>query len=267
MSQRIALGAAVALALTLSACGGTSVTRMDAGDVKDLSGKWNDTDSRLVAEEMIRDCTSRPWLDNAKSDLGGKPPTVIVGTVRNQSHEHIATDTFVEDLQRELINSGKVSFVASKNRMQLKKLAGITVLDDCYNANPSSMRSALTTLGGMRAAGRRVAVLGDMLELGPEGEKLHAEMGQYLVEMGVDELFTFGQLSRHINAGAREKGLPRQRAHHFSDFDLMAEELLRHLAPGDALLVKASRGMKLERVFEFLQAKAKAGALSKEERA
>ena len=115
MSQRIALGAAVALALTLSACGGTSVTRMDAGDVKDLSGKWNDTDSRLVAEEMIRDCTSRPWLDNAKSDLGGKPPTVIVGTVRNQSHEHIATDTFVEDLQRELINSGKVSFVASKN--------------------------------------------------------------------------------------------------------------------------------------------------------
>ncbi|MBW8889000.1 MAG: UDP-N-acetylmuramoyl-tripeptide--D-alanyl-D-alanine ligase [Fibrobacteres bacterium] len=165
------------------------------------------------------------------------------------------------------IASALKSFTASKNRMQLKRLAGITVLDDCYNANPSSMRSALTTLGGMRAAGRRVAVLGDMLELGPEGEALHAEMGQYLVEMGVDELFTFGQLSRHINAGAREKGLPRQRAHHFSDFDLMAEELLRHLAPGDALLVKASRGMKLERVFEFLQAKAKAGAFSKEERA
>ncbi len=165
------------------------------------------------------------------------------------------------------IASALKSFTASKNRMQLKKLAGITVLDDCYNANPSSMRSALTTLGGMRGAGRRVAVLGDMLELGPEGVSLHAEMGQYLVEMGVDELFTFGQLSRHINAGAREKGLPRQRAHHFSDFDLMAEELLRHLAPGDALLVKASRGMKLERVYEFLQAKAKAGAFSKEERA
>lgn len=165
------------------------------------------------------------------------------------------------------IASALKSFTASKNRMQIKRLAGITVLDDCYNANPSSMRSALTTLGGMRPAGRRVAVLGDMLELGPEGESLHAEMGRYLVEMGVDELFTFGQLSRHINAGAREKGLPRQRAHHFSDFDLMAEELLRHLMPGDALLVKASRGMKLERVFEFLQAKAKAGALRKEERA
>jgi UDP-N-acetylmuramoyl-tripeptide--D-alanyl-D-alanine ligase len=106
------------------------------------------------------------------------------------------------------IASALRAFTASKNRLQLKKLPGLTVLDDCYNANPSSMRSALTTLGGMRAAGHRVAVLGDMLELGPEGEALHTEMGRYLVEMGVDELFTFGQLSRHINSGAREKGLP-----------------------------------------------------------
>ena len=158
------------------------------------------------------------------------------------------------------------AFSASKNRMQMKKLPGLTVLDDCYNANPSSMRSALATLGGMRAAGRRVAVLGDMLELGPEGESLHKEMGAYLVEMGVDELFTFGQLSRHINAGARDKGLPRNRAHHFSDFDLMCEELLKHVSMGDVVLVKASRGMKLERVFEYLQVKAKAGALRHEER-
>jgi uncharacterized protein (TIGR02722 family) len=105
-----ALGAAV----VLSACGGTSVTRMDADTVKDVSGHWNDTDSRLVAEEMISDCLSRPWYAQAQSDLG-KAPTVIVGTVSNQSQEHIATDTFVEDLQRALINSGKVQFVASKN--------------------------------------------------------------------------------------------------------------------------------------------------------
>jgi hypothetical protein len=101
------------LALGLSACGGTSVQRMDAGEVKDVSGHWNDTDSRLVAEEMISDCLSRPWYAAAHSALG-KNPTVIVGTVKNQSQEHIATDTFVEDLQRSLINSGKVEFVASK---------------------------------------------------------------------------------------------------------------------------------------------------------
>ncbi|MBI5247367.1 MAG: penicillin-binding protein activator LpoB [Elusimicrobia bacterium] len=100
------------LALALSACG-TSVQRMDAGEVKDVSGRWNDTDSRLVAEEMIQDCLSRPWYANANKALG-KNPTVIVGTVKNASLEHINVDTFVEDLQRSLINSGKVEFVASK---------------------------------------------------------------------------------------------------------------------------------------------------------
>ncbi len=110
--MRIGKTGALAAALLMSACG-TSVQRMDAGEVKDVSGRWNDTDSRLVAEEMISDCLSRPWYSAAHSALG-KNPTVIVGTVKNQSQEHIATDTFVEDLQRSLINSGKVEFVASK---------------------------------------------------------------------------------------------------------------------------------------------------------
>lgn len=99
----------------LSACGETQVTRMDVGEVKDISGRWNDTDSRLVAEEMIKDSLSRQWLPGFTGANAGKNPVVIVGTVRNQSAEHIATDTFVEDLQRELINSGRVNFVASKN--------------------------------------------------------------------------------------------------------------------------------------------------------
>ena len=111
--MRIGMPGALAAALLLSSCG-TSVQRMDAGEVKDISGRWNDTDSRLVAEEMISDCLSRPWYSAAHSALG-KNPTVIVGSVKNQSQEHIATDTFVEDLQRALINSGKVEFVASKN--------------------------------------------------------------------------------------------------------------------------------------------------------
>ncbi len=169
-------------------------------------------------------------------------------------------------LPKALIASALRGFMASKNRMQVKKLPGLTVLDDCYNANPSSLRSALSTLGSLHVKGRRIAVIGDMLELGEESANLHKDIGPYLVEMGVDELFTFGNLSRHINAGAREKGLPRERARHFSDFDLMSQELLNFLQPGDAVLVKASRGMKLERVYEFLQAKAKAGALRREER-
>ena len=97
----------------LTGCGGTKVQRIETGAVLDISGRWNDTDSRLTAEEMIADCLARPWI-SAASGPAGENPTVIVGTVRNQSSEHINTGVFVEDLQRALINSGRVSFVASK---------------------------------------------------------------------------------------------------------------------------------------------------------
>ena|SRR5579883_2926734 len=103
----------LALLPLLAGCA-TQVTREDVNTTVDLNSDWNDTDARLVAQEMIQDCLSRPWLSNAAS-AQGKAPTVIVGTVRNKSNQHIATDTFIEDLQRELINSGKVQFVASKN--------------------------------------------------------------------------------------------------------------------------------------------------------
>jgi len=99
------------LALGLVACN-PKVSRVDSGEVTDLSGNWNDTDSRLVAEEMIQDVLARPWLSRFNKD-NGKVPTVIVGTVRNLSHEHINTRTFISDLEKSLINSGEVEFVAS----------------------------------------------------------------------------------------------------------------------------------------------------------
>ena len=96
----------------LGGCASTSVERVKPEDVVDLSGRWNDTDSRMVAEEMIKDSLSRPWIGNyvAKNK---KPPTVIVGSVVNRSHEHINIQTFTKDLERELTNSGQVRFVAS----------------------------------------------------------------------------------------------------------------------------------------------------------
>lgn len=93
------------------------VERVDVAEQIDLSGFWNDTDSRLVAEEMVRDALSRPWIDEFVREKKEKP-RVIVGTVRNRSHEHINTQTFVKDLERELLNSGRVKFVASKEERQ-----------------------------------------------------------------------------------------------------------------------------------------------------
>jgi UDP-N-acetylmuramoyl-tripeptide--D-alanyl-D-alanine ligase len=164
------------------------------------------------------------------------------------------------------IAAALASFAAPKFRMQVKHVRGLTVLDDCYNANPSSVRSALSTLASLETRERRIAVLGDMLELGPDSERLHAEIGHFLVEMGVDELYTFGTHSRHINQAARSKGLPRRAAHHFSDFDLMMAELGESLHSGDVVLVKGSRGMRLERVYETLRQLSRSGARIASER-
>ena len=100
------------LASFLVAGCGTKVTRIDADETTDLSGAWNDTDSRLVAEEMIADALSRPWTSNFAGETG-RAPAVIVGTVRNFSHEHINMNTFIADMERALVNSGRIEFVAS----------------------------------------------------------------------------------------------------------------------------------------------------------
>ena len=103
-----------AIVLTLSGCGAeTKVTRVDSGVVTDLSGRWNDTDSRMVAETMVKESLSYSWLGNF-TQAKRRQPVVVVGTILNSSHEHINVQTFVTDLERELTNSQKVTFVAGK---------------------------------------------------------------------------------------------------------------------------------------------------------
>ena len=112
----------VVMFFLLISCAGPSVKRTEVDKTIDLSGRWNDTDSRLVSEEMIEDCLNRPWLQNYQSKNQGNTPTVIVGTVKNQSYEHINTQVFIKDLERALINSGRVRFVASKDeRIELRQ--------------------------------------------------------------------------------------------------------------------------------------------------
>ncbi len=88
------------------------VTRIDSDTIVDLSGRWNDTDSRMVAEQIIDDCLNHTWINDHGIDTGGKP-VVIVGAIKNKSNEHIATQTFVSDIEKAFINSGKVRTVSS----------------------------------------------------------------------------------------------------------------------------------------------------------
>lgn len=130
-------------AVFLTGCATTKVERVDSGEIIDLSGNWNDTDSQLVSAEMISDCLNRPWVVEYKAK-NDKAPTVIVGTVRNRSSEHIATETFIKDLERELINSGRVRFVAAREqRGELRE----EKLDQANFSDPATMKAMGKELG------------------------------------------------------------------------------------------------------------------------
>ena len=104
------------LIVALAGCGAPkTVERIEADTTIDLSGEWNDTDSRQVSEAMIADCLNHPWIGRHTARSQGKSPVVIVGAIRNRSSEHIAIPTFVSDIERAFINSGLVSVVASSN--------------------------------------------------------------------------------------------------------------------------------------------------------
>lgn len=116
--MRILLVVMVVAAVMLIGCGGgKSITRLDPNSQTDLSGKWNDTDARLVAEEMIGNCLSSRWLTDFAA-AHGERPVVTIGNIRNKSSEHIDTETFTTDFERELLNSGQVRFVARNTQRE-----------------------------------------------------------------------------------------------------------------------------------------------------
>ncbi len=112
MKKWLSMALVAMMAVTLFGCART-VKRISTDEVIDLSGRWNDTDSQLVSEEMVKEVLARPWLAKFMKEKG-KNPTVIVGTIKNKTDEHIGIDTFQKDIERELTNSGSVDFVAGK---------------------------------------------------------------------------------------------------------------------------------------------------------
>jgi len=133
----LAAASLLCCALVLAGCSsGKTVQRVEPDQAIDLSGEWNDTDSKLVAEEMMKDVLARPWVADYKA-AHAKQPTVIVGTVKNRTSEHIQTIPFTKNLERELINSGRVDFVASKEeRTEVREERA----DQQENASPETMK-------------------------------------------------------------------------------------------------------------------------------
>lgn len=135
----------------------------------------------------------------------------------------------------------------SDKRGQVLEVAGATVINDCYNSNPRALDSVVDALAGMPAKGRRIVVAGEMLELGPATEELHRKAGEHMADRGIDILIGVRGAAQHIVNGASARGV---RAEFVESPEAAGEWLAREVKPGDLVLLKASRGVKLEKALE-----------------
>ncbi|HWI56043.1 MAG TPA: UDP-N-acetylmuramoyl-tripeptide--D-alanyl-D-alanine ligase [Bacillota bacterium] len=154
-------------------------------------------------------------------------------------------------LSRAEIERGLAECKPAKMRLQLWEANGVRVLDDAYNANADSMIAALQTLQGLPCKGRRVAVLGDMAELGAHAEAAHEEVGRQAAQLGVGQLFAVGQMASLLARGARRAGLTR--IFEFTDVEAAGAAIKKFVKNGDLVLLKASRATRLERIAELLR--------------
>lgn len=161
-----------------------------------------------------------------------------VGTVLNISGATIA--------------QGLGRFRPAAMRSQVVTHHGVQIINDCYNANPASMKAAIQLLAQWTPTRERIAVLGDMLELGPEARQMHREVGQFLAAQQVSRLIVCGSLGREIAEGARQGGMAEAQIAEALDAAAAADYLKTVLRRRDVVLVKASRGMKMEQVVQVL---------------
>lgn len=155
-------------------------------------------------------------------------------------------------LGRTDVQRGLAACKPPKMRLQLWEANGVRVLDDAYNANADSTLAALETLCGLPLQGRRVAVLGDMAELGEHSAAAHAEVGRRAAELQIGQLFTVGKQSELTAQAARAAGLLR--VVEFAEVEAAARAMRAFLKPGDVVLLKASRAARFERIVETLKA-------------
>lgn len=157
---------------------------------------------------------------------------------------------FVLGLSATAIAEGLAKFRPAAMRSQISTSHGVQVINDCYNANPASMKAAIQLLAEMSQGKRSIAVLGDMLELGAGSKQMHREVGVFLAAQEIGYLLACGVLGRELAEGSRRAGMPTDRITELPDAAAAGDALTAMVRQGDVVLVKASRGMRMEQVVE-----------------
>jgi len=156
----------------------------------------------------------------------------------------VSPESVAQGLSKEVEESGRMRRIRTEG--------GVMIIDDTYNSSPASLRMALELLGSIEWSGRRVAVLGDMLELGEYSKMEHTGIGAEEVVRFCDVLVTLGSEARYVAEGAAREGLPHERCFSYHEFEAIAREAENIFRRDDLILVKGSRGLKMERVVELL---------------
>ncbi len=217
----------------------------------------DNTKSDLLAENVRTYAEGSEFTFRAE----GQEYTVIIN-VAGRHHIYNALCSILVGMKynvpfRDII-TGIREFVPVGMRQAEVKLNGYTLIKDCYNANPTSMKSGLEVLSLKETKGRRVACLGDMMELGTITEKAHFDTGKLIPEYKIDCLITVGSRAKLIADGAREAGMDSGLIYSFDSNEQLTEHLYDILEKDDVILLKASRSMKLEEIAEFMEKKSKA---------
>jgi UDP-N-acetylmuramoyl-tripeptide--D-alanyl-D-alanine ligase len=191
------------------------------------------------------------WVKAPIPDYTGEYNTQLLG--QHQAINALFAVAFGAEfgLSRAEIQRGLADCQPPKMRLQLWNANGVQVLDDAYNANADSMRAALETLHELPCQGRRIAVLGDMAELGQTSHAAHAEIGRRAAGLGIGTLFAVGQMAGVVAAAAREAGL--WDVHECDSVEAAATAVKRFVKADDLVLIKASRATRIERVGEALR--------------
>jgi UDP-N-acetylmuramoyl-tripeptide--D-alanyl-D-alanine ligase len=231
--------------------------------------KWSENLRKLARAPVVTygiSKTAHIRAEDIKVDVLGRPSFKMISDKnvlsldlpfpgRHNIYNALATYAVASELglSQASVKKGLETCVFSEMRMQVFTTPdGITVLNDAYNANPTSMKAALVTLGDMAEKKRKLAVLGDMLELGTLAEMAHFEIGELVKDLNVDLLITVGSKSKRIVEGALSKGMNSRLIFQCQTTEEAAKVLVEKVKPGDVILVKASRAMELERVINVL---------------
>jgi UDP-N-acetylmuramoyl-tripeptide--D-alanyl-D-alanine ligase len=169
-----------------------------------------------------------------------------------------ATAAYLLGLGPDEIRKGLESFSPVEKRFSPEEINGILLIDDSYNANPASMRAALTTVAGLKGEGRGIAVLGDMLELGEASPKEHEEIGRIAARC-VERLYLLGEMAKSVVRGAVAGGVPAESIVLAQSHAEILDDIAGTMRPGDCVLVKGSRGMRMETVAEGIRKMFSAG--------